>query len=67
MQISDEEKLPGFTKCLFPPDESPCDRCDDIEVQLYYRITSRFDDEGDYFCLNCARKEVEREHQTNVE
>lgn len=50
----------GFEKCEFGPEPGDeCERCDTENVQLYYRRTSYWEEEGDYWCADCAKKEAE--------
>jgi uncharacterized protein CbrC (UPF0167 family) len=43
----------GFEACLFPPDSTECDNCNKDQVQLYWRSTDSFSQDGEYFCEAC--------------
>ena len=45
----------GYDKCEWEPAENDegCERCGDMDSQLYYKRTCIEHDEGEYHCLSC--------------
>jgi|GEM_PF-4680942 len=56
MSIEEMLKEMGFEICLFPPDDSECERCGETWRQLYFQGPT---DAGRYCCLNCVKEEYE--------
>ncbi|QBG47674.1 hypothetical protein EGM51_09805 [Verrucomicrobia bacterium S94] len=48
-------ELTGFSACDFGADY--CDNCG-TAAELYYRRTSYWTDEGEYYCLDCVKMEA---------
>lgn len=54
MELVEALKITGFEKCEFEPDSDPCEKCNATDKQLYYRRTSYWNEEGNYFCADCV-------------
>jgi len=48
----------NFVICEFEPDPNDiCESCKTKNLQLYYRRTDYWENEGEYFCKDCIVKE----------
>jgi len=57
--MNDIYDITGFEICEFGPDpDGICERCNESNVQLYYRRTCYWNEEGDYYCKKCVAAEA---------
>lgn len=54
MELEEALKITGFQKCEFEPDNDPCEKCDKPELQLYYKRTDYWENEGFCYCAACV-------------
>lgn len=59
--LSDDEIADsiGFDKCEWGLDESCCEQCGETGKQDYFRRTSVECMDGEYFCIDCIKTEIE--------
>jgi hypothetical protein len=52
----EQYKYLGFELCTFENDE--CEKCGKSVKEIFYRRTSYWNEEGDYWCADCIEKEL---------
>lgn len=58
MELDKALEITRFEKCEFGPDDETCEKCRKPNLQMYYRRTDYWENEGEYFCQGCVINEA---------